>query len=163
MSTADVTNFTGKTPKDNSGEHTVEKPPWWMDAVKTLGLPTLFLGVMTYAVWSAGIWAGQTIVVPLFNKQIAFIDEATKMTQGMASSTQLISKTLEAQGQHAIEVLKLSQDIHNSVKDAKAQTDLNGERLKVINDSMLKTLEKIERNTQPIESLAIKPPPPPPE
>ena len=138
----------------------MEKPPWWMDAVKTLGLPTMFLGVMTYMVWSAGIWAGQTVVIPLFNKQVAFIDEATKMTQGMTSSTQIISKTLEAQGEHALEVLRISQEIQSTVKDAKSQTEINGERLRGLNDSMLKTLEKIEKNTQPIESLAVKPPPP---
>lgn len=131
-----------------------------MDAVKTLGLPTMFLGVMTYMVWSAGIWAGQTVVIPLFNKQVAFIDEATKMTQGMTSSTQIISKTLEAQGEHALEVLRISQEIQSTVKDAKSQTEINGERLRGLNDSMLKTLEKIEKNTQPIESLAVKPPPP---
>lgn len=138
----------------------MEKPPWWMDAVKTLGLPTMFLGVITYMVWSAGIWAGQTVVIPLFNKQVAFIDEATKMTQGMTSSTQIISKTLEAQGEHALEVLRISQEIQSTVKDAKSQTEINGERLRGLNDSMLKTLEKIEKNTQPIESLAVKPPPP---
>lgn len=151
---------THNTSRSDNGESPVEKPPWWMDAVKTLGLPTMFLGVMTYMVWSAGIWAGQTVVIPLFNKQVAFIDEATKMTQGMTSSTQIISKTLEAQGEHALEVLRISQEIQSTVKDAKSQTEINGERLRGLNDSMLKTLEKIEKNTQPIESLAVKPPPP---
>lgn len=135
------------------------KPPWWMEAVKTLGLPTVFLGVMTYMVWSAGVWTGQNVVMPLFTKQIAFIDEATKATQSMTSSTEIISKTLEAQGEHTIQALKIAQEIHNTVKDAKSQTDINWERLKVINDSMLKTLEKIEKNTQPLEAMAAKPPP----
>jgi hypothetical protein len=52
----------------------IEKNPW-VEATKSLGLPTVFLGVVLYMIWSAGGWAGETVVVPLFKKQI---DENTK-------------------------------------------------------------------------------------
>lgn len=133
------------------------KVPWWMDAVKTLGLPTLFLGVVTYMVWSAGIWAGKEVVIPIFNKQVAFIDEATKMTNEMTATTVQINKTLEAHGQHAIEALRITAEIHDEVKESGAETKMNGERLKGLQESMLKTLEDIERNTKPLPEMALQP------
>jgi len=60
-----------------------EKPPqsiqhWAIDAIKSLGLPTVFLCVVVYMIWAAGKWAGSEVVMPLFQRQTTFIDTATK-------------------------------------------------------------------------------------
>ena len=127
-----------------------DRGPWWMDAVKTLGLPTVFLGVVTFMIWSAGSWAGEKVIMPLFNKQMTFIDEASKMTSEMNRTTSLINQTLQAHGEHAIETLRISSDTQKVVM--MSESELKG--IQRSHEEMIRILEKIESNTDPIRELA---------
>jgi len=51
---------------------------WWLDVVKTLGMPTAFLGIVIYMIWAAGKWTSAEVVMPLVKRQMEFIDTATK-------------------------------------------------------------------------------------
>lgn len=119
---------------------------WVVEAVKSLGLPTIFLGVVLYMLWCAGSWAGQTVIVPIFNKQMEFIDEASKMTVEMNSTTQLINKTLESHGQHAIENLKTCSQINQTVEETKGEIKV----MKANHDQILGVLKSIDENTKPL-------------
>ena len=126
--------------------------PWWVALIKSLGVPTCFLIALLYMIWTAAIWAGDTVVVPLFTKQMDFIDQASKMTSEINNSTQLINKTLEAHGQHAIESLKTCQEI-------KSITNANGDRIDTVresNDKILDVLMNIDENTKPLKEHPIQ-------
>ena len=124
------------------------KNPWWIDAVKTLGVPTSFLIAVTYMIWSAGSWAGTTVVVPIFQKQMEFIEKASSMTEEMNRTTSLINKTLEAHGQHAIENLKTCQ----RVEEIAAETQTDVKVLTKSHDQILGVLQSIDANTKPLRT-----------
>lgn len=119
---------------------------WVVEAVKSLGLPTVFLGIIVYMIWTAGSWAAATIIVPLFEKQMAFIDEASQMTREMTSVTAAINTTLKASGAHSIENLKIS----NEVKTVTSDTNSTIKMVQKSNDQILDVLKNIESNTQPL-------------
>lgn len=122
------------------------KTPWWMDGIKTLGVPTSFLIALVYMIWMAGSWAGNTVVVPIFNKQMDFIDKASAMTQEMSRTTALINKTLEAHGEHAIENLKTCQRVEEIC--SKTATDVKV--MSKSHDQILGVLQSIDQNTKPL-------------
>lgn len=126
---------------DNDGS------PWWVVVIKTIGLPTAMLCAMTYFVYSAGLWAGEKIVIPLFNKQMTFIDEASDLTRQMSTTTAEINNTLRAHGEHAIESLRLCNNIHQTVADTNATSKMTTERIKANNTEVLNVLQNIEKNT----------------
>ena len=130
------------------------KAPWWMEAIKTLGLPTAFLCVIVYMIWSAGTWAGTAIVFPLFQKQMDFIDQASEMTKSMEVTMSKIDGTLSAHGEHALESLKICSEIRNVCAETAGETKLNSERIRVGNQELIGVLKKIEENTSPTRSLA---------
>lgn len=120
--------------------------PWWVGHAKSLGLPTIFLGVLMYMIWTAGTWAGTTIIVPIFNKQMEFIDKASAMTEEMNRTTGLINKTLEGHSQHAVETLKFCQHIDSTT----STTDSEVKIMQKSHDQMLGVLKDIEENTKPL-------------
>jgi hypothetical protein len=122
-----------------------EKNPW-VESVKALGLPTVFLGVVVYMIWTAGSWAGETVIVPLFEKQMKFIDRASEMTEEMNSTTKIINKTLEAHGQHAVESLKTCHDI----RETGLETHSDVKEVKTSSGQMLDVLKNIDENTKPL-------------
>ncbi len=126
-----------------------KEAPWWIGAVKSLGLPTCFLMALLYMIWTAATWAGDTVVVPLFKKQMEFIDEASKMTSEINNATIVINKTLEAHGQHAIESLKTCNEIRSVVVE-------NGDRIDTVredNEKVLDVLKSINENTKPLKDI----------
>jgi len=84
-----------------------EKPPqsiqhWITDAIKSLGLPTVFLCVVVYMIWAGGKWAGSEVIMPLFQRQTTFIDTATKTL----TDTQLTAAELQHGQSKGIDDLK---------------------------------------------------------
>ena len=51
---------------------------WALDSIKSLGLPTVFVAVLLYLIVSAGKWAATDVIKPLVERQMTFIDTATK-------------------------------------------------------------------------------------
>lgn len=138
------------------------RAPWYLDAVKTLGVPTVFLFCVLYMLWVSGQWAGTTILLPLYQKQSQFIDSATSMTEKMAVTTEEINRTLKAHGEHAVENLRLSNALHTATEsctkaviDCQSQVKANQDLIKAQMDSnkehqknVLDVLKKIETNTE---------------
>ena len=58
-----------------------DKAHWIVGAVKTVGVPTVFLGILLYMIYSSGRWAGIEVVVPLFKKQTEFIDRTAAVVE----------------------------------------------------------------------------------
>jgi len=129
------------------------KAPWYVDAIKTLGLPTCFLAVVLYMIWTAGTWVGTEIVYPLFERQTRMIDEVQGMVGTMEESMRSISKTLDAHGEHAIESLKVCNETKESAQSNGAKLDILSERVTNSNEKIIGVLEKIEQNTVPIREL----------
>jgi len=126
-----------------------EKSPWYMAAFEKYGISTTFLVVVLYMIWTAGSWAGETVVLPLFNKQMQFIDKASEMTEEMNSTTKIINKTLEAHGQHAIENLKTCTSIRETGLETNgAVKEIHGNHTKIID-----VLEEINENTKPLRQV----------
>lgn len=124
------------------------KPPWYAAAFEKYGLPTVFLGVVVYMIWQAGSWAGSTVIVPIFNKQMLFIDKAATMTEEMHRTTSIINKTLEAHGQHAVESLKVCHDIKDTVNDTNVEVKV----MKQSHDQIVDVLKSIDENTRPLRT-----------
>ena len=122
------------------------KPPWYIEVIKTLGLPTAFLCIIVYGLWTAGSWAASVIIVPLFDKQMKFIDEASEMTREMTSVTSAINTTLKASGEHSIENLRVCNDIHKVTME----TNGNVKTALESHDQILDVLKNIEENTKPL-------------
>lgn len=129
------------------------KAPWYVDAIKSLGLPTCFLVAVLYMIWTAGTWAGSTIVFPLFDKQIKMIDEVSGMVKTMEGSMQGINKTLEAHGSHTVEALKVCNETRDFSKENGAKLDVLSERVTNSNENIIGVLKAIEKNTSPIKDL----------
>lgn len=103
----------------------VEKEPWWMNVIKQLGLPTVLLLLLMYGAWQAAIWFGQTILVPLTERQMTFINQVDESVQKITTIVEehqknngLIARELEA--------------INTGIKGLNDETKNNGERLEAI-------------------------------
>lgn len=77
---------------------------WIIDAIKSLGVPSAILVVITLAMWKAGSWTGDNILTPLVQRQIKFMDELgnaqqsqTRTLEAVADSLNEIQKTTQAQ------------------------------------------------------------------
>lgn len=127
-------------------EVNMDKPPWYIEVIKTLGLPTAFSCIFLYGIWTAGSWAASVIIVPLFDKQMKFIDEASEMTREMTAVTSAINTTLRASGEHSIENLKVC----NEIKTVTMETNGNVKAMQESQDQILDVLKNIETNTQPL-------------
>lgn len=118
--------------------------PWWMDAIKTLGLPTAFLMVLLYMIWSAGTWTGTNVVMPLFQKQTEFIQSAAEMTTKVSANVEIINKTLHAHSEHSVETLRIASE----TKDLVIQNGNAVRNIADTNNEVVGVLKKIEANTK---------------
>lgn len=137
------------------------KKIWILDAIKGLGLPTVFLGVVLYMIWVAGSWAGAEVVMPLFKKQMAFIDKASEITENMSKAISKIEQTLEDHSDDnkmvIIEINKSSDELSKSHEEIQSViTSQSGILQKIANDAEVNAknnseqtavLKKIEQNT----------------
>jgi len=139
----------------------VEPTKWIVAAVKSLGLPTVFLGIITYMIWVSGGWAAENVVMPLFRKQMSFIDEASAMTKQMTETTKQIETMIKEQskdtGNAVNEVVKnreavvANRQIFQTTADEQsailkriaADSELNAKS----NAEQISVLKKIEENT----------------
>lgn len=134
------------TPEKTKSEVTV--PLWGVDAVKTLGLPTIFLGVLIWMIWSAGTWAGTNILLPLYQKQSQFIDAASTMTTKMALTTDEISRTLKAHGEHSVEALKVNMLLQQMLTENSELLLKHSKDIEESHNAILGVLKDIEENTK---------------
>ena len=76
-----------------------EKTDWRIKAIKELGLPVCLLAVMIAGLWYGGSWTGNQIVLPLFNRQIQFIDSTDSAMRDMVSIARQASESQLVQAQ----------------------------------------------------------------
>ena len=129
-----------KTPEENSNGTTAL---WWAEIVKSLGVPTVFLGVLIYMIWGAGTWLGTTVVVPMYSKQVAMIDEVSNLVRTMEDNIEGINRTLLAFQEHSIETLRVA----NQTSQDAASNGVKIDELARTNVKLIELLEKIEKNT----------------
>ena len=138
-----------------------EPTKWIVNSVKSLGLPTVFLGIITYMIWVSGGWAAENVVMPLFRKQMSFIDEASAMTKQMTETTKQIETMIKEQSKDAgtavAEVVKNREAIVENRQILQTTADEQATILKRIaadselnaksNAEQISVLKKIEENT----------------
>jgi hypothetical protein len=131
-----------------------EKSPvsWQVDVIQKLGFPTVFSCAILWMLWRGCSWLGTEVLLPLYNKQVVFIESATAMTGSMQVTTTEMNATLSTYGK------TLEDQVHTyeAIVDA---TEVNTELIrqnqdllkKLTNDSskQLDVLERIENNTDP--------------
>lgn len=81
----------------------IEKEPWWIAAVKQLGLPTILLMLIGFGTYNASVWLGQNVLKPLTERQIEFINQVDKSVEKITiiiedhqKNNGLIARELEA-------------------------------------------------------------------
>lgn len=50
----------------------------FVDIVKNLGFPIALLFIVGIAIWRIIIWLGKTVITPVTNRHIKFLDDVTK-------------------------------------------------------------------------------------
>jgi hypothetical protein len=103
----------------------VEKEPWWMNVIKQLGLPTLLLLVMVYGVYQCAVWFGTTILVPLTERQLIFINQ---VDESVKKITEIIDQHKKNNGMIAEELEAIS----TGIQTMNVETKSNGQRLEAI-------------------------------
>jgi hypothetical protein len=103
----------------------VEKEPWWMNVVKQLGLPTFLLLIMSWGVYQSATWFGTTILIPLTDRQLTFINQVDESVQKI---TTIVEEHQKNNGLIAREL----ESINAGIKVMNIETKSNGERLENI-------------------------------
>ena len=124
-----------------------EKAPWWMEAIKTLGLPTVFLLAIVYMLWSAGRWAGSVIIYPLFEHQTKMIDNVDGMVNATIQSMKSIEQSLKANNEQCIETMKTVNESARVISSNGVKMDILIESIRMEREKLLGVLGEIEENT----------------
>lgn len=109
----------------------VEKEPWWMNVIKQLGLPTVLLLIIMYGAWQSAVWFGKTILVPLTERQMMFINQVDESVQKI---TTIVEEHQKNNGLIAREL----ESINNGIRGLNDETKNNGERLEAIENVLNK-------------------------
>ena len=110
-----------------------DKAHWIVGAVKTVGVPTVFLGILLYMIYASGRWAGIEVVVPLYKKQTEFIDRTATVVEEIRDA-----------------VVNDTRDMNDVLKQASNnQKELltNREMIKATAQEQTELLKKIAQNT----------------
>lgn len=126
------------------------KPPWWIEILKTLGLPTFLLLGMSYIMFEGVRWYATTILVPQQTAHDGYIEKATQIIDKMATLQAENAVKLNGQTEHSVTILKIATGIEDVVQDTNSEVKIQNERSKAFNDQVLKVLENIEENTKPL-------------
>lgn len=129
------------------------RAPWYIDFIKTQGIPTAFLGGVVFMLWTAGSWAGTNVIYPLFEKQTKFLDTLEDVVKNMDASIEKINDTLDEHGEHAAETMKSSRVAQDAAVANSQKLDILSGKINAANEKIIGVLEKIEQNTGPIREL----------
>lgn len=129
------------------------RSPWYIDFIKTQGIPTAFLVGIVFMIWHAGTWAGANVIYPLFEKQTKFLDALEGIVKNMDTSIEKINDTLDEHGEHAAETLNSSKIAEGAAVSNGAKLDLLSEKINTSNEKLIGVLEKIENNTNQIRDM----------
>jgi len=133
-----------------------DKAHWIVGAVKTVGVPTVFLGILLYMIYASGKWAGIEVVVPLFKTQTEFINRTAVVVEEIRDAVVNDARDMN-------NVLTQSSDIQKDLlinremilKTSQEQTELLKEIVKNTDNQQIKEnermiiLQEIADNTKP--------------
>lgn len=60
----------------------------WITAAKDLGLPSVVIAGMGYAIWTAGTWFGREVLIPLRNRHFDFLASLEQTNKVIADGVQ---------------------------------------------------------------------------
>ena len=112
-----------------------DKTHWIVGAVKTVGVPTVFLGILLYMIYSSGRWAGVEVVMPMFKKQAEFIDRTATVVEEIKDA--VVDDTGERN-----EILKQAAANHKEL-------EVNRELIRSSSEEQTILLKEIADNTKP--------------
>ena len=125
------------------------KPHWIVGAVKTVGVPTVFLGILLYMIYSSGSWAGTEVVIPIFKKQTEFIDRTAAVVEEIRDA--VVDDAVDVNA-----VLKQGSENRNLITEtSKEQTVLlekiaeNTDKQQLNENEHMLILKEIADNTRP--------------
>jgi len=55
--------------------------PFWLDLVKTVGVPSAFLLALLAAVWQGVKWSANHMALPALNKHLLFLDQVARAVE----------------------------------------------------------------------------------
>lgn len=102
-------------------------PPWYVGLLQQLGLPTAILCVMIYGLWTGFSWFGNEIAIPMFQRQMRFIDSVEDSVKEIRAASVVTAKL---QG----EFLKAVQENAISIKENSGSIREIQSILKKVND-----------------------------
>lgn len=82
-----------------------------------LGIPTFFLCILCYAVYSAAVWAADNIGKPVVTKHIEFIDTEQKSMKIIADNSTKQTENMERQSKQMEQHTKLLENIATTSSD----------------------------------------------
>ena len=98
-----------------------DKVPWWIKVFRELGLPVAIICVMGYGGWHAVTWFGNSIALPMFQRQMIFIDEVQKATQDIASAVQQGEKSRAEMAGHLQAMSETAKEQTSVLEEIKAE------------------------------------------
>ena len=109
----------------------IEKEPWWISAVKQLGLPTILLMLVGFGVYNSSVWLGQNILKPLTERQVEFINQVEK-------SVQKITIIVEDHQKNNSLIAKELEKINSGIEKLNISSTDNGKKLEKIDANLHK-------------------------
>lgn len=76
--------------------------------VERLGVPTMYLGVMTWLLTQAGVWCGDNVIKPIVTNTLQVQSE---LTANSRDQTKLLAEMKELQRQHADILIELQKQL----------------------------------------------------
>lgn len=109
----------------------IEKEPWWISAVKQLGLPTILLMLVGFGVYNSSVWLGQNILKPLTERQVEFINQVEK-------SVQKITIIVEDHQKNNSLIARELEKINSGIEKLNTSSTDNGKKLEKIDANLHK-------------------------
>lgn len=141
-----------------------DKAPWWVDFLKTVGIPTALLLGLSYAGFEAVRWYANEVLKPQvettkkqLESQKEYIDKASRFIDTLNNEQELSKVVNRGAAEHQVEMLRITtgiaavtEDTNTTVKIAAEKAAREADAAKASSEKMLQVLRSIEENTKPI-------------
>lgn len=67
----------------------------WLEIIERLGIPVGMLAFVSYGIWQAGGWLGVTIIAPLKDRHLQFLDSLQTTLKILAEGQTALAKEME--------------------------------------------------------------------
>jgi len=94
-------------------EETVQKQ-WWISAIEKLGVPTVYLVILTIACWRIGVYVSTEIVSPIVDAHIKALDAHIAVANALAAT---IDEARENGRESLLKIEKTTEETLKILKD----------------------------------------------